>query len=82
MNKRQKHFESIQPGTPKSTRVVMVNGKPDISFAIRRWKKQLKDDGTIEAVKKRQEYEKPNFTKRMQRERGKFLAQKATERYS
>jgi ribosomal protein S21 len=81
MNKRQKQFESIQPGTPKSNRVVSVNGKPDISFALRKWKKMLKDNGTIEAVRQRQEFEKPNFTKRMQRERGKFLAQKATERY-
>lgn len=82
MNKRQKQFESIIPGSTNGTRVISVNGKPDLSFALRRWKKMVKDDGIIDQLKARQEYEKPNATRRKQRERGKFLAQRATERYS
>ena len=82
MNKRQKQFLSIVPGSTNSVQVVRVYDKPDLSFALRKWKKMLKHDGTIEAVRERQQYEKPNATRRKQRERGKFLAQKATERYS
>ena len=82
MNKRQKQFESIIPGSPNGTRVLTFNGKSDLSFALRRWKKMIKDDGIIDRLKARQEYEKPNAVRRKQRERGKFLAQRATQRYS
>lgn len=82
MNKRQKQFESIIPGSPNGTRVVSFNGRSDLSFALRRWKKMVKDDGIIDQLKARQEFEKPTSVRRKQRERGKFLAKKATERYS
>lgn len=82
MNKRQKQFLSIVPGSTTAVRVVRVYDKLDLSFALRKWKKMLKDNGTIEALKERQQFEKPNATRTKQRERGKFLAQKATERYS
>ena len=82
MNKRQKQFESIIPGSPNGTRVLTINGRSDLSFALRRWKKMMKDSGVIDQLKALQEYEKPNAVRRKARERGKFLAQKATERYS
>ena len=82
MNKKQKHFESIIPGTPNGTRVVRVNDRADLSFALRRWKKQLKDGKVLEQLKDRTYFEKPNVTRHRQNERALFLAQRATERNS
>ena len=82
MNKKQKHFESIIPGTPNGTRVVRVNDRADLSFALRRWKKQLKDGKVLEQLKERTYFEKPNVTRHRQNERALFLAQRNTERNS
>ena len=82
MNKKQKYFESIIPGTPNGSRVVRVNDRADLSFALRRWKKQLKDGMVLERLKEHTYYEKPNVTRRVQKERALYLAQRATERNS
>lgn len=82
INKKQRQFESIIPGTPTGVRVVRNNDRLDISFALRKWKKILKDTGVIEELKSRTTYEKPTSKRHRQRERSKYLAQRATERYS
>jgi ribosomal protein S21 len=82
MTKKQKQFESIIPGTPAGVKVVRSNDRADLSFALRKWKKMLKDAGTIEELKDRTTYEKPTMARHKQRERSKYLAQRATERYS
>jgi len=82
ISKKQKHFASIQPGVEIGARVVKVGDRGDISFALRKWKKALKDSGKLEILKERQEYVPPSVTKRVAKERAKFLAQRETERNS
>jgi ribosomal protein S21 len=80
ISKKQKHFASIQPGVEVGAKVVKVGDRGDISFALRKWKKGLKDSGKLETLKARQEYIPPSVTKRIAKERAKFLAQLETER--
>ena len=46
MSKKQKHFESIIPGAMTGVRVTKLpydDNKRDWSFALRKWKKMIKD---------------------------------------
>jgi len=80
ISKKQKHFASIQPGVEIGARVVKVGDRGDISFALRKWKKGLKDSGKLEILKERQEYIPASVTKRINRERARFIAQRESER--
>jgi hypothetical protein len=80
ISKKQKHFASIQPGVEIGARVVKVGDRGDISFALRKWKKGLKDSGKLEILKERQEYIPASITKRINRERARFIAQRESER--
>ena len=82
ISKKQKHFASIQPGVEIGARVVKVGDRGDISFALRKWKKGLKDSGKLEILKERQEYIPASNTKRINRERARFIAQRESERNS
>ena len=80
ISKKQKHFASIQPGVEIGARVVKVGDRGDISFALRKWKKGLKDSGKLEILKERQEYIPASVIKRINRERARFIAQRESER--
>lgn len=60
MSKKKKEFLSIVPGSPTGAEV--VNG--DLKYAIRKWKKRLKDSGTMRSVYENQEYTKPSTQRR------------------
>ena len=68
MNKKQKIWQSHLPGTALGTAVV----KGDIGFAIRFWKKALKDSGKIFEFKKRKEHIKKSQKRREQLNIAKF----------
>jgi len=80
ISKKQKHFASIQPGVEIGARVVKIGDRGDISFALRKWKKGLKDSGKLEMLKERQEYVPDSVTRRINRERARFIAQRESER--
>ena len=80
ISKKQKHFASIQPGVEIGARVVKIGDRGDISFALRKWKKGLKDSCELEILKERQEYIPASVTKRINRERARFIAQRESER--
>ena len=61
MNKKQKHHLSILPGTTSGAKVV----NKDINFALRTWKKKLKESNTLTNIKDRKEFIKPSVVKRM-----------------
>ena len=82
ISKKQRHFKSILPGCELGFKVVRANNseRGDISFALRKWKKALKDSGKLEILKERQEYIPPSVTNRVARERARFIAQRESER--
>lgn len=60
MSKKHKYHQSIIPG--QGLGAAVPNG--DLGFAIRLWKKQLKDADVLKMVKERKEYVKPSVIKR------------------
>ena len=67
MNLKSKQFNSIQPGSPSS---VCVSN--DLNFALRKWKKNIKDSKLIEEQFDRKYYVKPSVTKKAQRELARY----------
>lgn len=62
MNIKSKQFNALVQGSPYS---VAVNG--DLTFALRQWKKILKDTNIVKELFDRQRYTKPSDWKRIQR---------------
>lgn len=71
MNKKQKYHQSILPGTTSGSKVV----NRDINFALRMWKKKLKESDVLNDVKSRKEFIKPSATKRMQMNNAVYMQQ-------
>ena len=68
MNKKQKIWQSHLPGVALGASVV----KGDIDFAIRFWKKAVKDSGKLFEFKKRKEHIKKSQKRREQLNAAKF----------
>jgi small subunit ribosomal protein S21 len=60
MNKKQKQHQTIVPGN--STAVNVVN--QDLGFALRTWKRKVKDSGVLEYVKDNRTFTKPSVKRR------------------
>jgi len=60
MNKKQKYHQSILPGAVSGAKVV----NKDINFALRMWKKKLKDSDILTQLKDKKEYLKPSVINR------------------
>lgn len=60
MNKKQKHHQSILPGSTSGAKVI----NKDINFALRIWKKKLKESNVLNSIKDRKEFLKPSVIKR------------------
>ena len=68
MNKKHKIWQSHIPGVPLGSSVVKTKSNPkgDVSFAIRFWKRAMKDAGTLQELKDRRFFEKKSDKKRKQ----------------
>jgi small subunit ribosomal protein S21 len=62
MSKKHKYHQSIIPGFAIGAAV--PNG--DLGFALRLWKKKLKDSDVLKKLKERKEFTKPSVKKRKQ----------------
>ena len=60
MNKKQKYHQSILPGTTSGSKVV----NRDINFALRMWKKKLKESDILTQLKDKKEFLKPSVINR------------------
>jgi ribosomal protein S21 len=60
MSKKKREFLSISPGNP--TGVDVVDG--DINYALRVWKRNVKDSGIMYELYKRRDYTKPTTARR------------------
>jgi len=69
MSKKQKHHKSIVPGTPSA--VAVVDG--DISFALRAFKRKMKQLGVLDALKENRTFTKPSVKRRAQLINAKYM---------
>ena len=69
MNKKQKQHQTIVPGN--STAVNVVNH--DLGFALRTWKRKVKDSGVLEYVKENRTFIKPSVKRRQQLKAAQFI---------
>ena len=69
MSKKQKHHKSIVAGTPTAIAVV----DKDISFALRSFKRKMKQLGTLDALKENRTFTKPSIKRRAQLIRAKYM---------
>lgn len=69
MNKKQKHHQSVVPGSGTSVNVI----NRDLNFALRIWKRKLKTADILTAVKDRREYTKPSIIKRKQKTKAVYI---------
>ena len=75
MNKKQKAHQSVTPGNGLATAVV----EGDISYALKTWKRKVKQSGILDELKDRKEFEKPSVSRRRQLIRAKFINKKQQE---
>lgn len=75
MNKKQKAHQSVIPGNGLATQVV----ESDISYALKTWKRKVKQSGILDELKDRKEFEKPSVSRRRQLIRAKFINKKQQE---
>jgi len=74
-NKSRKHQLAIIPGSANG---VAVNGNLD--FALRLFKKQVKEAGVIDALKERREFKKKSVVERDNYRKARYRQQKQSER--
>jgi|TARA_R100001163_G_C5028744_1_gene169581 ribosomal protein S21 len=77
MNKKHKIWQSHIPGQPLGASVVKNPKNPkdkgDIGFAIRFWKRSLKDAGTLQELKDRRFFKKKSTKRREQMNSAKYF---------
>jgi small subunit ribosomal protein S21 len=72
MSKKQKQHQTIVPGNPLAVNVVGTQ-REDLAFALKAWKRKVKNSGILERIKDLKEFEKPSVTKRKQLQAAKFI---------
>lgn len=75
MNIKSRQFNTIIPGRPNS---IATDG--DIHFALRLWKKQLKDNLIIADCYDRKFFQTPSSVKRKKMDSAKYKQKKESER--
>jgi ribosomal protein S21 len=80
MNKKQKQHQSIVPG--HSTAVYVVgSAREDLAFALKIWKRKVKNSEVLEKTKDRKEFIKGSVKRRKQLQDAQFI-QKIKDRNS
>ena len=69
MNKKQKEHNSIVSGTPSAISVV----DKDIAFALKTFKRKMKQIGTIQHIKQNRTFIKPSVKKRAQKIKATYI---------
>ena len=72
MNKKQKQHQQIVPGNPLAVNVV-GSEMYDLGYAIKTWKRKVKNAGILETVKSRKEYIKPSVVNRKQIQHASYM---------
>ena len=80
MTKKQKQHQTIVPGNALAVNVV-GNTREDLAFALKTWKRKIKNSQVLEQTKDRKEFIKPSVVKRKQLIAAKFI-QKVRDKHS
>ena len=80
MNKKQNQHQSITPGHALAVKVVGTT-REDLSFALKIWKRKIKNSQILEKTRDLTEFIKPSVKRRQQLTNAKFL-QKVRDRHS
>jgi small subunit ribosomal protein S21 len=72
MNKKQKQHQTTVAGNPLAVNVVGTQ-REDLAFALKAWKRKVKNSGILERIKDRKEFEKPSVTKLKQLQAAQFI---------
>ena len=72
MNKKKKQHQTTVAGNPLAVNVI-GSQREDLGFALKSWKRKVKNAGILERVKDRKEFEKPSVTKRKQLQAAQFM---------
>ena len=80
MNKKQKQHQTIVPGNALAVNVVGT-AREDLAFALKVWKRKIKNSQVLEQTKDRKEFVKPSAVKRKQLIAAKFI-QKVRDKHS
>jgi ribosomal protein S21 len=80
--KHLRHHQSIIPGTPTGVAVLKSERRPngDIEFALRIWKRKLKDSKVIDKLKERAEFSKPSVQRRLDKKASIYKCQHRWQR--
>lgn len=66
MNKKQKQHQSIVAGYPSAVHVVGTQ-REDLAFALKMWKRKVKDSEVLELIKENKTFTKPSVKRRSQK---------------
>ena len=80
MTKKQKQHQTIVPGNALAVNVV-VTAREDLAFALKTWKRKIKNSQVLEQTRDRKEFIKPSVVKRKQLIAAKFI-QKVRDKHS
>ena len=69
MNRKQKKHKSIVSGAPTAVAVV----DKDIAFALKTFKRNMKQIGTIQHIKENRTFTKPSVKNRAQKIKAKYI---------
>ena len=72
MNKKQKQHQTIVPGNALAVNVVGTT-REDLAYALKTWKRKVKDSNVLETVKDRKEYIKPTMTRKIQKQKAVYI---------
>ena len=72
MNKKQKQHQSITPGHALAVKVVGTT-REDLSFALKIWKRKIKNSQILEKTRDLTEFIKPSVKKRQQHQAAVFM---------
>ena len=72
MSKKQKQHQAIVPGNSMAVKVVGTS-REDLAYAIKGWKRKVKNAGIVEETRDRKEFIKPSVKKRQQRQAAVFM---------
>lgn len=80
MTKKQKQHQTIVPGNALAVKV-LGSTREDLSFALKVWKRKIKNSEILEQTRTRKEFIKPSAIKRKQLIAAKFI-QKIRDEHS
>lgn len=63
MNRKQKQHQTTVAGTPLAVNVIGTQ-REDLAFALKIWKRKVKDAGILETIKNEKTFTKPSVRRR------------------